>query len=135
MNHNFDAIVIGAGQAGPSLAGRLSAAGMSVAIIERHLFGGTCVNTGCMPTKALVASAYAAHVARRGAEYGFSLGAALQIDMPRVHARSAAVSVRSRTGVETWLRGTERCTVLTGHARFVGPDTVVVGDETLTAPR
>lgn len=74
MNKHFDAIVIGAGQAGPSLAGRLSDAGKTVALIERKLFGGTCVNTGCMPTKAMVASAYAIHTARRGAEYGMTTG-------------------------------------------------------------
>ena len=73
MSKNFDAIIIGAGQAGPPLAGRLTAAGMSVALIERKLFGGTCVNTGCTPTKTLIASAYAAHVARRAADYGIRI--------------------------------------------------------------
>ncbi len=62
---NYDAIIIGTGQAGPFLAGRLAGAGMKVAIIERKLFGGTCVNTGCIPTKAMVASAYAAHLTQR----------------------------------------------------------------------
>jgi pyruvate/2-oxoglutarate dehydrogenase complex dihydrolipoamide dehydrogenase (E3) component len=117
------------------MAGRLAAAGMSVAIVERRLFGGTCVNTGCMPTKTLVASAYAAHVARRGAEYGFTFDGPLRVDMARVQARAAAVSTRSRDGVEAWLRGMEHCSVFTGHARFVGPDTVSVGGATLTAPR
>ena len=135
MSQPFDAIVIGTGQAGPPLAGRLAAAGMSVAIIERKLFGGTCVNTGCMPTKALVASAYAAHVARRGREYGFAFDGPLLVDMTRVQARAAAVAARSRKNVETWLRGIERCTVFNGHARFVRPDAVSVGDATLTAPR
>ena len=135
MSQRFDAIVIGTGQAGPPLVGRLAAAGMSVAIIERKLFGGTCVNTGCMPTKTLVASAYAAHIARRGSEYGFAFDGELRIDMARVQARATAVSARSRKNVEAWLRGIEHCTVFTGHARFVGPDAVSVGDATLTAPR
>src|SRR5207237_101927 len=119
----FDAIIIGAGQAGPPLAGRLTAAGMSVALIERHLFGGTCVNTGCMPTKALVASAYAARLARRGAEFGIMLDAPIRIDMPRVMARAGTVSANARHGVESWLRGMAGCTGLEGHARFEGRDT------------
>jgi len=135
MSRPFDAIVIGAGQAGPPLAGRLTTAGMSVALIERHLFGGTCVNTGCMPTKTLVASAYAAHLARRAADYGVMLDAPPRIDMARVKARADAVSANSRAGIEGWLRAMKGCTVLKGHARFVGPDTVSVGEERLTAPR
>jgi pyruvate/2-oxoglutarate dehydrogenase complex dihydrolipoamide dehydrogenase (E3) component len=135
MSRPFDAIIIGAGQAGPPLAGRLTAAGMSVALIERHLFGGTCVNTGCMPTKTLVASAYAAHLARRGAEYGVVLDGPVRIDMVRVKARADAVSRNARTGVERWLRGMKGCTVLQGAARFESPDTLVVGDERLRAPR
>ena len=135
MRQRFDAIVIGTGQAGPPLAGRLAAAKMSVAIIERKLFGGACVNTGCMPTKTLVASAQAAHTARRGAEYGFAFDGPLRVDMAGVQARAAAISAKSRGDVEAWLRGTEHCTVFTAHARFVGPDTVSVGEATLTAPR
>src|SRR3712207_3054332 len=134
MTQFFDAIVIGAGQAGPSLAGRLTAAGMKVALIERKLFGGTCVNTGCIPTKTLVASAYAAHLARRGAEYGVSTGT-VTIDMPAVAARARAVSGPSRVGVEQSLRGMERCTVVEGHARFESPTTVRVGEAVLEAPR
>jgi pyruvate/2-oxoglutarate dehydrogenase complex dihydrolipoamide dehydrogenase (E3) component len=106
-----------------------------VALIERHLFGGTCVNTGCMPTKTLVASAYAAHLARRAADYGVMLDAPPRIDMARVKARADAVSAKARAGVENWLRGMKGCTVLNGHARFVAPDTVSVGEERLTAPR
>ncbi len=135
MSRRFDAIVIGAGQAGPSLAIRLAEAGMSVAVVERKLFGGTCVNTGCTPTKALVASAYAAHTARRAADYGVILDVPPRVDMERVKARADAIVARSRSGVEGWLRGTERCTVITEHARFLAPDTVGVGDERLTAPR
>jgi pyruvate/2-oxoglutarate dehydrogenase complex dihydrolipoamide dehydrogenase (E3) component len=131
----FDAVVIGAGQAGPPLAGRLSDAGMSVAFVERGLYGGTCVNTGCMPTKTLVASARAAHVARRGAEYGFSVAGAIGIDMARVKARADAVVASARTGVEKRLRGLPRCTVFDGHARFEGSDRVRVGAETLAAER
>src|SRR6266568_7645170 len=115
---NFDAIIIGTGQAGPSLASRFSAAGMTVAIIERHKFGGTCVNTGCIPTKTLIASAYAAHVARRGAEYGFAIHGDVSVDMKRVKARKDQVAGRSNSGVEKWLRGLRNCTVIQGHARF-----------------
>src|SRR5688572_12242371 len=104
MTQNFDAIVIGAGQAGPSMAGRLVQAGMKVAMIERKLFGGTCVNTGCMPTKTLVASAYAAHLARRAAEYGVVTSGSVGIDMKRVQARAAKVTLDARTGLEGWLR-------------------------------
>ena len=135
MSRPFDAIIIGAGQAGPPLAGRLTAAGMSVALIERHLFGGTCVNTGCMPTKALVASAYAAHLARRGAEYGVMLDTPPRIDMPRVKVRADAISANSRAGIERWLRDMTGCSVLQGHARFLSRDTVAVAEERLTAPR
>ena len=132
---NFDAIIIGAGQAGPPLADRLTRAGMNVAMIERHLFGGTCVNTGCMPTKTLVASARAAHVARRAADYGVLLEGPVGIDMKRVKARADKVSSDARTGVESWLRGMKTCTVLRGHARFTGARTVRVDGEELTAPR
>ena len=135
MTQQFDAIIIGAGQAGPSLAGRLTAAGMTVALVERHLFGGTCVNTGCMPTKTLVASAYAAHLASRGAEFGFSCGGDLRIDMARVKARATAVSTNARSNVEKWLRSMTGCTVLQGHARFETPHTLSLGDRQLTAPR
>jgi pyruvate/2-oxoglutarate dehydrogenase complex dihydrolipoamide dehydrogenase (E3) component len=135
MSRQFDAIVIGAGQAGPPLAGRLTGAGMSVALVERHLFGGTCVNTGCMPTKTLVASAYAAHLARRSADYGIMLDAPPRVDMARVKARADTVSAKARAGVENWLRGMKGCTVIKGHARFAAPDTVSVGAEKLTAPR
>lgn len=133
MKH-FDAIIIGTGQAGPSMAARLAGAGKTVAIIERHKFGGTCVNTGCIPTKTLVASAYAAHVARRGAEYGFSIGD-MRVDMKRVKARKDAASARSNKGVEEWLRGTTNCIVIQGHARFQSSNTVVVNDEALQADK
>jgi pyruvate/2-oxoglutarate dehydrogenase complex dihydrolipoamide dehydrogenase (E3) component len=132
---NFDAIIIGTGQAGPSLAARFAGAGMSVAVIERHKFGGTCVNTGCIPTKTMVASAYAAHVARRGALYGFAVGGDLRVDMKRVKARKDEVSGRSNKGVEEWLRGLKNCEVVQGHARFQSPHTIVVNDEVLQADK
>jgi pyruvate/2-oxoglutarate dehydrogenase complex dihydrolipoamide dehydrogenase (E3) component len=134
MTRAFDAIIVGAGQAGPPLAGRLTAAGMSVALIERKLFGGTCVNTGCMPTKTLVASAYAAHLARRGADFGLVIGE-IGIDMKRVAARARKVTMDARTSQEKWLRGMDKCTVFDGHARFESKDTIRVGDELLTAPK
>ncbi|MDX3927790.1 MAG: FAD-containing oxidoreductase [Shinella sp.] len=134
MTRHFDAIIIGAGQAGPSLAGRLTDAGKTVAIIERKLIGGTCVNTGCMPTKAMVASAYAIHLARRGADYGFSAGP-LSVDFAKVMARKETVRVNARTNNETWLNGMKGCTVIRGHARFEGPKQVRVGDELLSADR
>ena len=135
MSATFDAIVIGAGQAGPSLAGRLTGAGMKVALVERHLFGGTCVNTGCMPTKALVASAYAAHLARRADDYGVTIGGEVGVDMKRVHARAMKVSSDARRNVEAWLNGMQGLTVLRGHARFSGPHSVDVDGETLAAER
>ena len=127
MNATFDAIIIGAGQAGPSLAGRLTGAGMTVAMIERHLFGGTCVNTGCTPTKTLVASAAAAHQARRAADYGVRIEGGVTIDMRAVKARKDAVVANSRNGVENWLRSMERCTVFKGHARFESPHEIRIG--------
>jgi pyruvate/2-oxoglutarate dehydrogenase complex dihydrolipoamide dehydrogenase (E3) component len=131
----FDAIVIGGGQAGPPLARRLAAAGQNVAIIERKLFGGTCVNTGCIPTKALVASARAAHVARRAADYGVVLSGAVGFDLRRAKQRADAASAASRHWVESSLREAPRCTVIQGQARFVGPDAVQVGGETLRSAR
>jgi pyruvate/2-oxoglutarate dehydrogenase complex dihydrolipoamide dehydrogenase (E3) component len=135
MSTQFDAIIIGTGQAGPSLAQRLAASGMKVAIIERKLFGGTCVNTGCIPTKTMVASAYAAHMARRAAVYGVNAGSGVTVDMARVKARKDAISGRSRIGVETWLKGLKNCTVFEGHARFESPQEVSVGDQRLAASR
>src|SRR5215472_15660986 len=132
MATHFDAIVIGAGQAGPSLAGRLTAASRKVAMIERKLFGGTCVNTGCIPTKTLVASAYVAHKARIAAEYGINAGP-VTVDMKAVKARKDQVSGKSRTSVEGWLRGMENGTVYTGHARFESAHEIRVGEDLLSA--
>jgi len=131
----FDAVVIGAGQAGPSLAVRLAKAGLKTAIVERKLFGGTCVNTGCTPTKTLVASAYVAHLAREAAAYGVTVPGEVGVDMARVKARQDEVVQASRHGVETWLRGTEGLTVVRGHARFTGPRAIEVGGERIEAGR
>src|SRR6516225_7586709 len=132
---NYDAIIIGTGQAGPGLARRLAGAGWKVAIIERKLFGGTCVNTGCTPTKTLVASAYAAYLARRAADYGVTIAGSVGVDMRAVKARKDAVVRPSREGVERSLKRLKGCTVLEGHAQFVGPKEAKVGDEVLRADK
>ena len=132
--HKFDAIIIGAGQAGPPLAGRLTAAGQTVAVIERKLVGGTCVNTGCIPTKTLVASAHAAQTARRGAEYGVGTGD-VTVDMTKVKARKDKVMTDDREGVESWLEGMDNCTLIRGHARFEDPHTIRVDDQLLQADK
>lgn len=134
MTAHFDAIIVGAGQAGPPLAGRLTAAGQRVALIERKLIGGTCVNTGCIPTKTLVASAHAAHLARRGAEYGVGTGP-VSVDMAKVKARKDEIMLGDRKGVEDWLEGMKGCTVFRGHAVFRDPHTLRVGDDELSADR
>ncbi|TJW15515.1 MAG: FAD-containing oxidoreductase [Mesorhizobium sp.] len=131
----FDAIIIGAGQAGPPLAGRLAAAGMSVALIERKLVGGTCVNTGCMPTKAMVASAYAAHLARRAADYGVTLSGPVGVDYKMIKARKDKVSNDARTNLESWIGGMDKCTLYRGHARFETANTVRVGEDLLSAEK
>ena len=133
MPTHFDAIIIGAGQAGPSLAGRLTQSGRSVAFIERKLFGGTCVNTGCTPTKALVASAYVAQKARTANAYGVTLQGAVSVDMKAVKARKDQIVLNSRNGVEKYLRGMQNCTVFTDHARFESPKEIRVGDNLLSA--
>lgn len=135
MAKRYDAIIIGTGQASPALAQRLSDAGMSVAIVERHLFGGTCVNTGCTPTKAMVASAYVAHVARRAHDFGVAIGGQVSVDMHRVKARKDGIAERSRVGIEKWLRGLPHCEVYTGQARLETAREVQVGDQTLASER
>jgi pyruvate/2-oxoglutarate dehydrogenase complex dihydrolipoamide dehydrogenase (E3) component len=134
VTEQHDAIIVGAGQAGPPLAGRLTTAGQRVAMIERKLFGGTCVNTGCIPTKTLVASAHAAHLARRGADFGVGTGP-VSVDMAKVKARKDEVMLADRAGVEDWLEGMDGCTVVRGHARFEDPHTLRVGDTLLRADR
>src|SRR6201984_1488027 len=132
---NHDAIVIGTGQSGPALARRLVAAGQKMAFIERKFFGSTCVNTGCTPTKALVASAYAAYLARRASDYGVTIGGSVGVDMRAVKARKDAVVRPSREGVERSLKRLKGCTVFEGHAQFVGAKEVKVGDEVLRADK
>ena len=129
----FDAIIVGAGQAGPSLAGRLTAAGKTVALVERHLFGGTCVNTGCTPTKTLIASARVAHQMRRASDFGVGISGDLSIDMPAVKARMDGVVSNSRNGLEKWLRGMQGCSVYLGHARFESLHEIRVEDSAISA--
>src|SRR3990167_4079361 len=131
MNKKFDAIVIGAGQAGPPLAVKLASIGKKVAIIERKLFGGTCVNTGCIPTKTLIASAHVAHLARHAEDFGILVNGLITVDMKKVKARKDAIVHKSSTGVENWLKDTPNCTVYKGHACFEDSHTIRVGDELL----
>lgn len=126
MNSSFDAIIIGGGQAGPSLAVRLAEAGNKVALVERKFLGGTCVNVGCMPTKTMVASAYAAHLARRAADYGVTIGGPVGIDMAAVMARKDKVALDARHGLEDWLGKTANLTVISGQARFLSSSIVDV---------
>ena len=135
MTSTYDAIVIGTGQSGPPLAARLSSAGMKVAVVEQGKFGGTCVNNGCIPTKTLVASAYAAHLARRAGGYGIDIGGPMTVDMRRVKARKDDISGSSNQGVERWMRGLDNATVYQGHARFIAPKTVQVNADVLTAEK
>lgn len=135
MAEHFDAIVIGAGQSGPPLAVRCGREGLKTAVIERQRLGGTCVNNGCIPTKTLIASARAAHVARTGALHGVGFDGPLRVDMARIKARKDAVVQQSREGVRQWLANAPNVTVIDGHARFVGPHRVQVGDRVLEAPR
>lgn len=134
MAENFDAIIVGAGQAGPFLAARLPDAGQKVALIERHLVGGTCVNYGCIPTKTLVASAHAAHVARRGADYGVGTGE-ITVDMAKVKARKDRVSGDDRHSVESWLASMQGLTFIRGHARFEGSHEIRVDERLLAADK
>jgi pyruvate/2-oxoglutarate dehydrogenase complex dihydrolipoamide dehydrogenase (E3) component len=131
VTRHFDAIIIGTGQAGPALAARFATAGMTLAIIERHKFGGTCVNTGCVPNKNARCKCLCRPVARRGAEYGFAIDASVRVDMKRVKAHKDGVAGRSTRGVEEWLRGPSQCTVIQGHARFESSRTMNVNDEVL----
>jgi pyruvate/2-oxoglutarate dehydrogenase complex dihydrolipoamide dehydrogenase (E3) component len=133
MPSHFDSIIIGAGQAGPTLAGRLIKSGRSVAFIERKLFGGTCVNTGCTPTKALVASAYVAQKARTAADYGVTIPGAVSVDMKAIKARKDQIVLKSRSGLENSLRTMKNCTVFTGHARFESPTDIRVGNDLISA--
>src|SRR6516225_8811194 len=135
MATKYDAIVIGTGQAGPSLAVRLAETGMKVAIIERKRFGGTCVNNGCIPTKTLIASARTAHVARRAADYGVTIRSPIAVDMKKVKARKDAVVRKSSEGLQKWLKDTQNLTVIEGHGRFADAHRVRIGDELLEADK
>ncbi len=135
MAETFDAIVIGTGQSGPSIAQRMTREGMKVAILERKLYGGTCVNVGCIPTKTLVASARTAHVARRAADFGVMLGADVKVDMKRVKARKDGVVSTSNQNIEKWLKSNPDLTVIHGHGRFESPNTVSVNGRLLEAPK
>ena len=134
MAEQYDAIVIGAGQAGPALAARLDKEGLKTAFIERNLLGGTCVNNGCIPTKTLVASARAVHTARRGAEYGFSADG-VRVDMPAVKRRKDGVVKQSSDGLASWIAGMKKVTLVRGHARFTAPRTVSVDGRSLAADK
>jgi pyruvate/2-oxoglutarate dehydrogenase complex dihydrolipoamide dehydrogenase (E3) component len=135
MISRFDAAVIGAGQAGPSLADRLTRASMTVAVIERSRFGGTCVNTGCMPTKTMVASAYAARLASRAADYGMTIEGRVAVNMKKVVARKTLVLDTAQKNIESWLASMPGCTVMCGHARFVSPNEIEVGGNRMTADK
>lgn len=131
----FDALVVGAGQAGPPLAARLAGAGMKVAMIEKGHFGGTCVNDGCTPTKAMIASAHVARMVGRAGEYGVIVDGAARVDMASVKARKDAIVAKSRASIEKWMKDLEGARVYRGHARFTGPRTVQVNADQLTADR
>jgi pyruvate/2-oxoglutarate dehydrogenase complex dihydrolipoamide dehydrogenase (E3) component len=142
---SFDAIVLGTGQSGPAVAEALGSSGLSIAVVEKALFGGSCVNYGCIPTKALVASAKVAHQVRRAAEFGVEIGGGpVTVDMKRVKARKDEISGASQSGVRGWMEHAKNVTVVRGTGRFTGPKTIEVtpveGDEggatrTLTAAR
>jgi pyruvate/2-oxoglutarate dehydrogenase complex dihydrolipoamide dehydrogenase (E3) component len=134
MSERFDAIIIGTGQAGPALAVRLAAAGRKTAILERKRIGGTCVNVGCIPTKTLIASARAAHVARRGRDFGVVIDGPVGVDMVRVKARKDEIVAQSNRGVTNWLRNAPNVTLIQGHGRFESPRTIRVNDRLLEAP-
>ena len=135
MTEKFDAIIIGTGQAGPSLAARMTKEGLKTAIIERKLFGGTCVNVGCIPTKTLVASARAAYMARRGGDFGVTIDGDITVDMKQVKARKDGVVAKSNNGVTNWLKNMDGLTVYEGHGRFESPTTVRVNGDLLEAER
>ncbi|MBI1929017.1 FAD-containing oxidoreductase [Candidatus Poribacteria bacterium] len=135
MTTQYDAILIGTGQSGPSLADRMNREGLKVAVIERHLYGGTCVNVGCIPTKTLVASARAAYMAGRGADFGVIIDGQIKVDMKRVKARKDGVVRQSSTGLTNWLKGMKNVTLYQGHGRFESPNTVRVNSELLEAKK
>ncbi len=135
MSTTYDAVIIGTGQAGPALADRMNDEGLKVAVIERHLYGGTCANVGCIPTKTLVASARVAHVAHRGGDFGVMINGPIHVDMAQVKRRKDAIVERSTSGVEGWMKGLENVTTYEGHGRFEEPHRVVVNGEFLEAEK
>ena len=135
MTKRFDAIVIGTGQAGPSLANRLDQEGLKTAIIERKLVGGTCVNVGCIPTKTLVGSAKVAYAVRQARQFGVIVDGPVDVDMGLVKERKDAISGGSNKGLTEWLEGMENVTLIRGHARFSGPHTVQVGEDSMEADK
>ena len=134
MAERFDAVVIGVGQAAPALCARLDKEGLKTAVIERKLLGGTCVNTGCIPTKTMIASAGAAHTARRGGDYGFARAAA-RVDMAAVKRRKDKVVRQSIDGLKKWIGGMKHVTLVHGQGRFVGERRVAVNGRELEAER
>ena len=135
MNTNYDAIIIGTGQAGPALAGNLAKRGMQVAIIERDKFGGSCINVGCIPSKALIASAHAAHMARECASFGININGSINVDMKQVKARKDRIVAKYNTGIENWLKNIKNCTVYEGHAKFDSQHSIKINDEMITADK
>jgi len=135
MTRRYDAIIIGTGQSGPALAGRMNQEGLKAAIIERHRVGGTCVNVGCIPTKTLVGSARVAALAQRAKDFGILIDGPVHADMKLVKARKDQVAGDSNQGVTQWLEGMENVDLIRGHARFVGPHTVAVNGEVLEADK
>lgn len=133
MTTHYDAIIIGTGQAGPSLAARLSADGKKVAIIERDLVGGSCVNVGCTPTKALVASARVAHMARRAEEFGVHVGGPVTVDMPQVKRRMKEIANHSKDGLTAWMEGLDNVDLIRGDATFLSAKSIDVNGQTLEA--
>ncbi len=135
MTRSYDAIIIGTGQSGPALAGRMNQEGLKVAIIERHLVGGTCVNVGCIPTKTLVGSARVAALAQRAVDFGILIDGPVRADMKLVKARKDQVAGDSNRGVTQWLEGMENVDLIRGHARFVEPHSVTVNGKVVEADK
>jgi pyruvate/2-oxoglutarate dehydrogenase complex dihydrolipoamide dehydrogenase (E3) component len=135
MTTKLDAIVIGTGQAGPALAGRLNQEGLKTVIIERKLVGGTCVNVGCIPTKTLVGSAKVAYSARQAEQFGVIIDGSVTVDMQRVKERKDAIAGASNKGVTDWLESMEHVSLVRGHARFIGPRQIEVNGDTFEADK
>src|SRR5256884_629134 len=134
MIERFDAIVIGVGQAAPALCARLDKEGLKTALIQRKLLGGTFVNNGCVPTKTLVASAHAAHLARRGADFGFA-SRAVRVDMAAVKRRKDQVVRQSTGGLKKWIAGMKHVSLVRGHAKFTASRRIAVKGRELEAER